>query len=107
MFEIQVLIPVVDNAGVVFTAEEHLAFEAVLIERFGGFTLYPANAVGGWFDAKSGITYRDHTRMYGVAVGSIVDAAKVTDVVRFAQAHYRQEAIFVRYLGQVEILDLR
>lgn len=103
MFEVQVLIPVVDNDGRAFTGEDHTAFEVVLVDRFGGFTLYPSTAVGGWKDA-SGVLFTDRTRMYGIAVASITDGAKIADVVTFAKAHYRQLAIFVRYLGLVEIL---
>jgi len=103
MFELQVLIPVVDNDGHPFTGEDHMAFESALVDRFGGFTLFPSTAVGGWKDA-SGVLYTDRTRVYGIAVTSITDGAKIADVVTFAKAHYRQLAIFVRYLGIVEIL---
>jgi len=103
MFEVQVLIPIVDNDGRPFTGEDHAAFEAALVDRFGGFTLFPSTAVGGWKDAD-GVLYNDRTRVYGIAVRSIVDGAGIGEVVTFAKAHYRQLAIFVRYLGIVEIL---
>ncbi len=102
MFELQVFIPIVGNDGIAFTGEDHTAFEAVVVERFGGFTLYPSHAVGAWVDA--GVTYRDSIRIYGIVVKSITDGAKVAEVVTFAKAHYAQLAIFIRYLGVTEIL---
>jgi hypothetical protein len=102
VFELQILIPVVDNANVAFTADDHVAFEAFVIDRFGGVTLYPAQAVGSWVDG--GKRYDDRTRVYAFAVKSLVDGAKVGEVVAFAKSHYRQEAMYLRYLGLAEIL---
>lgn len=102
MFELHILIPTTDNAGNAFAAEDHAAFEGFVIDRFGGITLYPSHAVGAWIDA--GTMYRDSTRIYGIAVKSIVDGAKIAEVVAFAKAHYGQLAIFIRYLGIAEIL---
>jgi excisionase family DNA binding protein len=67
MFEVQMLIPLADNDGETFTAEHHAAFEAAVIDSFGGFTLYPASAIGGWRNA-AGVTFSDATRIYGIAV---------------------------------------
>jgi hypothetical protein len=103
MFEVQMLIPLADNDGETFTAEHHAAFEGAIIDSFGGFTLYPASAVGGWRNA-AGVTFSDATRIYGIAVVSLVDGDKVGGLARFAKAFYMQEAIFVRYLGVIEIL---
>lgn len=103
MFEVQMLIPVADNDGDAFTAEHFAAFEAAILDAFGGFTLYPSQAVGGWRN-DAGIEYRDSSRIYGIAVPSIADGAKLVALVRFAKAFFSQEAIAVRYLGQVEIL---
>lgn len=103
MFEVQVLIPLADNDGETFNAEHHAAFEAVVIDAFGGFTLYPASAIGGWRNA-AGVTFSDATRIYGIAVASLVNGDKLGAVVRFAKAFYLQEAIFIRYLGIIEIL---
>jgi len=102
MFELMVLIPVADNDGAAFSAEDHHAFEAFVIDRFGGITLYPNTAVGSWIDA--GRVYRDNTRVYGIAVPSITAGGLVAEVVEYAKVAYRQEAIFVRYLGVAEIL---
>lgn len=103
MFEVQMLIPLADNDGETFGVEHHAAFEAAIIDSFGGFTLYPASAVGGWRNA-AGVTFSDATRIYGIAVVSLVDGDKLGALARFAKAFYMQEAIFIRYLGIIEIL---
>lgn len=103
MFEVQMLIPLAGNNGETFTVEHHAAFEAVILDSFGGFTLYPASAVGGWRNS-AGVTFSDATRIYGIAVVSLVDGAKIGSLAQFAKTFYEQEAIFIRYLGQVEIL---
>jgi hypothetical protein len=102
MFELHVLIPVADNDGAAFPPAHHHTFETFLLERFGGYTRFPRAAIGAWVGA--GVTYRDRTRIYCVALATILDAGKIADVVTFAKSHYRQEAIYVRYLGHSEIL---
>lgn len=104
MFELQVFVPVADNDGVSFSDDEHQAFEAFVVDRFGGLTLYPSMTVGVWIDPDARITYRDRSRVYAIAVASILDGAKIGEVVAFAKSHYRQLAIYVRFLGVAEIL---
>jgi hypothetical protein len=103
MFEVQYLIPVTDNAKVEFTAVHHVAFEAALLEAFGGFTLLPAEAAGSWVN-DHGVPMHDLTRVYIVAVASIAQGDRVAALAGFAKAHYAQEAIFIRYLGVSEII---
>jgi hypothetical protein len=103
MFEVQMLIPVAANDGTTFSAAHHTVFEAEILTAFGGYTLLLAGAVGGWRNTD-GVTYADATRLYVIAVGSIVDGAKVGTLAAFAKAHYAQEAIAIRYLGIFEIL---
>lgn len=103
MFEVQMLIPFNDNDGNTFSAEHHAAFEAALLDSFGGFTLYPSSAVGGWRNTD-GKAFADSTRIYGIAVPSLSEGDKVGELARLAKSHYCQEAIAIRYLGQFEIL---
>ncbi len=103
MFEVQMLIPVADNSGNVFSVAHHMVFENAIIEAFGGFTLLMSGAVGGWRD-ESGVTYSDSTRLYLIAVVSLVDGSKVGALAAFAKAHYEQLAISIRFLGLFEIL---
>ena len=102
MFELMILIPVVDNAGVAFRAEDHTAFEDFVRARFGGISQYPNTVVGSWVDG--GRVYHDATRAYGIAVQSITQGDLIAEVVEYAKVAYRQEAIFIRYLGVVEII---
>lgn len=102
MFELEILIPVADNDGRAFGAEDHAAFEAFVIDRFGGISLKETRAVGAWVDA--GTIYRDETRVYVLAVKSITQGHLVAEVVAFAKTHYRQLAIYIRFLGFAEII---
>jgi hypothetical protein len=103
MFEVQVLIPLADNDGETFTAAHHAAFEEAIVDAFGGFSLLPSTAVGGWKN-DAGVMFSDVTRVYAIAVVSLTHGDKLGGLVRFAKAFYMQEAIFIRYLGVVEIL---
>jgi hypothetical protein len=58
--------------------------------------------VGAWVEA--GKTYHDATRIYGVALRSLVQGAQIGEVVEYAKRHYGQLAIYVRYLGLSEVL---
>ncbi len=102
MIEVVVLVPVADNDAVTFPPAWHSVFEAVVLDRFGGFSKLPNDVVGQW--VGDGNIYTDHTRAYVIALSSITEGAKLGEVVAFAKAHYRQEAIFLRYLGIAEIL---
>lgn len=101
MFEVRILIPQADNEGRQFLPNHHAQFEAFLLEAFGGFTRY-GEAVGGWQDGER--VYNDVLTVYGVAARSITDGAKIAAMAEMAKAHYAQEAVYVTYLGQAEIL---
>src|SRR4051794_39671257 len=92
MLEVQILIPVADNNGHVFTTADHLAFEQVAAGLFGGVTRLPSSAWGVWVDAAK--VYRDRSRIYAVGLASIVDGGKVGAMADFAKQHYRQLAIY-------------
>lgn len=102
MFQLTVLIPVRDNAGIPFADGDFAAFEGLVLSLFGGMTRLPEMASGLW--AAAGVTYVDDCRIYLVAVASIGDGGKVSQIVAFAKATFNQKAIFVAYLGIVEIL---
>jgi hypothetical protein len=102
MFELTIFIPLADNDGREYSAAHHAQFERAILDRFGGFSSLPGTIAGQWMD--DGRLYRDELRVYSVAVASIVQGSLVGELVEIAKAHYRQEAIFLRYLGQVEII---
>jgi len=103
MVTVQVLIPVADNDGAVFTAPEFKAFEAEVLRYFGGFSELPGRVSGGWQD--NGVVYADELIVYEIAVGGLLaNSEKLAAVVAFAREAFRQEAIGVRYLGHFEVL---
>jgi hypothetical protein len=103
MIEVQMLIPVTNNAGVRFSDAHFAVFEDHITETFGGYSLLPSEVAGGWRN-DAGIIYRDRSRVYAVAIVSLTDGSRIGDLATFAKAHFEQEAIAVRYLGQIEIL---
>jgi hypothetical protein len=103
MIEVMMLVPVTDNDGDAFTGEQFAAFEGAILESFGGFSLVPSEVAGAWRN-DSGVIYRDRSRCYVIAVSSIGQGDAVVALARFAKALFSQEAIAVRYLGQLEII---
>jgi hypothetical protein len=105
MVEVQFFIPLADNERVDFDAKHHKQFEKRLTHYFpSGWTLLPSEAVGQW--KEKGIVYPDRHRISMVAVeGLLVSAGTILRLVQFAAKHYRQKAIYVRYLGASEIIS--
>ncbi len=101
MFEVRFLIPQRSMEGESFLPGHHAQFEAYLADEFNGFTRY-GSAEGGW--VSEGRVVRDDHAVYAVALGSILDAAKLGDLVQLVKNHYAQEAVYLTYLGQAEIL---
>ena len=102
MVEVVVFIPLASNEGATFTPSHHAAFEAALLDRFGGFSKL-TTVEGAWVDG--GTRYVDHLTPYVVAVdGLLAKAPGLLEIIAFAKAHYGQLAIYVRYLGQSEVL---
>lgn len=104
MLVITLLIPVADNDAIVFDPAHHIAFEIALATRFGGFTLLPGDHHGGWIADR---LYTDRTRAYQVAVADLLLGAAEITAAADAADHYRQEAIYVSYLGHATIIPAR
>lgn len=108
MIEVTILIPVADNDGDTFATPHHAQWERFLAERFGGFSRLPGEVSGGWVDGGTGRYYADRNIVYRVAVqGGLVGGSggnALREAVSFAREHYRQEAIFIAYLGVAEII---
>lgn len=103
MIEVQILIPVADNAGQPFASAMHEAFEREMVALFGGWQRQPGTVRGEWIDG--GTVYADELLTYAVAVpGMIASADPIRRMVAFAKAHYGQLAVYVRYAGLSEIL---
>ena len=102
MFELQLLIPLADNEARTFTKEHHAQFEREILSRFGGLSMLPGTVAGQWIGAAK--THHDTMRVYSVGIESITQGGLVGELVEIAKTLYRQESIFIRYLGQAEIL---
>ncbi len=103
MFEVQILVPSYDNDNNRFESEVFQQWETKLIETFGGYSRYPGIVEGGWADG--GKVYRDEMRVYGLAISGLIDGQKVIETTKFAQTLFKQEAMFIRYLGQTEFVS--
>ncbi|MCI0703077.1 MAG: hypothetical protein L0241_18520 [Planctomycetia bacterium] len=104
MSELQLLIPIADNAGVAFDRLFDEQYELALANLFGGYTNPTVPVGGGWRDSD-GTLYRDQNRSYIVFVSGIVQMSpQIIAAVQYAKWLYNQLAITVRYLDHAEIL---
>jgi hypothetical protein len=102
VIDLDLLIPVADNSGVPFDPTYDAVFETELNRLFGGHTRMTGDIVGQW--VEGGQTFKDTHRVYRVRVAGLIRNPEVAAVIDFAKQHYAQLAIYVRYLGQSEIL---
>lgn len=101
MIEVIILIPLADNDGQEFSASHHAKFEGIATRYFTGVSRLPGVVQGVWLD--NGKRYEDRLVEYLVAIPSLTDGGKFGRLIDRAKRHYRQEAIFFRYMGRVEI----
>jgi hypothetical protein len=86
----QFLIPVRDNDGQLFPADDWEWLQTELVTRFGGWTV-EGQVTGAWRDAESGVVFQDVSWKYVV----VVDAAQEPELMSFllmAKIRYRQIA---------------
>lgn len=102
MFEVTILIPSHDNDGNAFPADAFIVFEEQAARYFGGFTRLPGSAYGGWIGPRG--LDRDSTYLYVVALKSIEQGKPLADLVKQAKVLFKQDAIFIRYLGVAEAI---
>lgn len=103
MFEVQLFIPVRDNEGRAFDRLAHEIFEKKARSLFGGITLV-GQSQGSW-ENGAGRVFRDVCRVYVVAVNGLGAASSAVSLAREAKTLFRQEAIYIRYLGLCEIVS--
>jgi hypothetical protein len=101
MFEVMILIPKADNDGNVFSADHDRTFEESVIHLIGGLT-WRGSAEGLW--ASDGRIHRDAMGTLILALRSLAEGAKVGEIAIFAKTHYRQEALYLSFLGVSEII---
>jgi len=68
MIQIEILLPITDNAGN-DTSGAHAIFREYLLSRFGGFTQCP-DVKGAWRNDETGVTYWDTLTPYRVCFGA-------------------------------------
>jgi hypothetical protein len=102
LIEVHVLVPVEDNDGVPFSPGDYEALEAFILERLGGLTRLPREAAGIWRGGET--TYRDKLWVYVVALSSITEGGLIREIADHIKTTFRQEAVYIRYLGVAEIL---
>jgi hypothetical protein len=110
MTQIEILLPVTDNAGN-DTSSAHAIFREYLLEVFGGFTQCP-DVKGAWRDDETGATYFDTLTPYRVCfIASREDgdwreefATRGVLVVALRQFP-DQKAFFVSMIGEALIAE--
>lgn len=95
----EIALPVTDNSGMGY-AGALLAWEALALERAGGFTSFP-EARGCW-RGDDGRVYTDTMRPYRVLCSPAAMRALVFDAFRLFPD---QVAIFVATIGTAEIIN--
>ncbi len=97
MYLVQILLPVYDNEGHAFEANEYVRLRAELADRFGGVTAYTrAPARGVWRD-DAGETTRDDIVIFEVMTPDL-DREWWTDFRKHLEERFRQESVIVRAL---------
>lgn len=101
MIEVTLYVPVSDNNGKKFSTQHVDRFESFAVKLLGGLTRI-GTVDGMWVD--EGRVYTDHSVAYTFALTSITDGSKVAELTAYANRHFRQKAVYIRYLGLSEIL---
>ena len=100
MFLVQILLPLYDNQGHRFDANEYVRLRSELADRFGGVTAYTrAPARGVWRD-DAGETTRDDIVIFEVMTLDL-DRQWWTHFRQGLEAHFRQESVIVRALTSI------
>lgn len=102
MFEVIILIPRNDNNGLVFDGE-FVEFETLAVASFGGISRLPGNVAGKWADGET--VYLDTLVVFVIAVRGIGQGGEVARLAKEACRIFRQEAVYIRYLGIAEIIS--
>jgi hypothetical protein len=98
MYLVQILLPVYDNDGHPFDADDFLRLRTELADRFGGVTAYTrAPARGVWKDDATGATTRDDIVIFEVMTADL-DRTWWADFRKHLEQRFRQDSLIVRAL---------
>jgi DNA-binding CsgD family transcriptional regulator len=101
--QISYYIPIADNNGVSFAAEDLHALRNKFISDFGSHTIYPSLR-GIWFN-RAGELFDDPIMLVQVVAGDTPNlVARISDIATLILDRFRQDAIFVT-LGDVDVLS--
>jgi hypothetical protein len=100
VIETVIVVPVRDNEGRPFERALWDDLEERLFQ-FGGLT-GPFEVRGAW--QSGGRTHRDRNRQYTVALQSWLQLPAWLEVVQWARAAFRQEAMYIKVAGTPEIV---
>jgi crotonobetainyl-CoA:carnitine CoA-transferase CaiB-like acyl-CoA transferase len=96
---IQILLPLYDNAGHEFDAQEYVNLRTELADRFGGVTAYMrAPARGVWKDDATGETQRDDIVIFEVMTDRL-DHLWWANFRTHLEERFRQDTVIVRALN--------
>ena len=104
MIEVTILVPKHDNSGVEFTDEQIHAFERMLCSTFGGATVVSDGTRGIWLADDGERVDCDRHRRYIVAIPGMEGFVKVMDTCDDICRRFKQDCVYVSYLGYSEIL---
>jgi hypothetical protein len=100
MYLVQILLPVYDNDGHAFEAEDYVRLRGELADRFGGVTAYTrAPARGVWKD-DAGETSRDDIVIFEVMTPDL-DHEWWTEFRKHLEERFRQDSLIVRALTSI------
>ena len=97
MYLVQILLPLYDNDGHAFDAEEYVHLRTELADHFGGVTAYMRAPARGVWRGDSGETTRDDIVIFEVMTGELDNAWWAAFRERLEE-HFRQESVIVRAL---------
>lgn len=96
----KIILPMLDNAGRDLF-EAHRALQAILLERFGGFT--STEGLGGWKDGHKKL-YKERVIVYEVAMDCASTPALRSIAIDMASSARQQSVMIVTPNGDVEFV---
>lgn len=97
-----ILVPLSGNDGQPQPRRLFSDLEAMLLERFGGFT--DAGLKGGTWRSDDGTTYRDGSRQYDIWLAGWRDVPGFLEVVEWVALNFKQLAVGYTIAGVPDIM---